>query len=369
MKLPRRRFLHLAAGAATLPAVSRIARAQTYPTRPVRIIHGFAPAGGADIIARLIGQLLSERLGQSFVIENRPGAGSNIATEVVVRAPPDGYTLLMVDTAPVINTTLYDNLSFNLIRDIAPVAGIMRVPLVMVVHPSFSAKTVPEFIAYAKENPGKINMASAGGVSHVAGELFKMMTGVAMTHVPYRGVAPAATDLLGGQVQVLFVGVAFAVEYIGLVESFKRPGGNVTGVTAMNLELDGKRLCILAELVPGAARIGVLIQSPLMAINQVRIANIQAAAVALGRQIEVLPANNSREIDDPNEEWMKQMARNATMEGWGTLRDCRYLLHDRDTKYTESFRAIIKSGQVKTLKLPCAQPEFERLCGALGEIG
>jgi tripartite-type tricarboxylate transporter receptor subunit TctC len=214
MKLFRRQFLHLAAGVAALPAVSRIASAQIYPTRPVRIIVAFAPGGGVDIVARFIGQSLSERLGHSFVIENRPGAGSNIATEVVVRAPPDGYSLLMVDTAPVINATLYDNLSFNLIRDIAPVAGVMRVPLVMVVHPSFSAKTVPEFIAHAKANPGKINMASAGGVSQVAGELFKMMTGVAMTHVPYRGVAPATTDLLGGQVHVLFVGVAFAVEYI-----------------------------------------------------------------------------------------------------------------------------------------------------------
>ena len=205
MKLPRRRqFLHLAAGAAALPAVSRIAWAQAYPTRPVRLIVGFPPAARDDILARLMGQWLSERLGQPFVIENRPGAGTNIATEAVVRAPPDGYTLLLVSTANAINATLYDKLNFNFIRDIAPVAGIIRVPNVMVVNPSVPAKTVPEFIAYAKANPGKINMASAGNgaASHVAGELFKMMTGVNMVHVPYRGAAPALTDLLGGQVQV-----------------------------------------------------------------------------------------------------------------------------------------------------------------------
>ena len=200
MKLPRRTFLHLAAGAAALPAVPRFARAQTYPTRPVRIIVGFAPGGPADILARLIGQWLSERLGQPFVIENRPGAASNIATEAVVRAPADGYTLLMVGSPNAINATLYDKLNFNFIRDIAPVANIMRGPLVMVVNPSLPAKSVPEFIAYAKAHPGKINMASGGNGStpHVAGELFKMMTGVDMNHVPYRGAAPALTDLLGG---------------------------------------------------------------------------------------------------------------------------------------------------------------------------
>ena len=186
--------------------MSRIARAQAYPSRPVRIIVGFAAGGSADIIARLIGQWLSERLGQPFVIENRPGAGSNIATEAVVQAPPDGYTLLLVTSANAINATLYDKLNFNFIRDIAPVASIIRVPNVMEVNPSVPAKTVPEFIAYAKANPGKINMASAGNGSspHVAGELFKMMTGVDMVHVPYRGAAPALTDLLGGQVQVFF---------------------------------------------------------------------------------------------------------------------------------------------------------------------
>ena len=210
MKLPRRQFLHLAAGAAALPAVSRIARAQAYPSRPVRIIVGFAAGGSADILARLMGQWLSERLGQPFVIENRPGAGSNIGTEAVVRAPPDGYTLLLASSANAIAATLYDRLNFDFTRDIAPVAGVARYSNVMVLHPSFPAKTVPEFIAYAKTNPAKINMGSGGngGVSHVSGELFKMMTGVNMVHVPYRGTAPALTELLGGQVQVVFADVS-----------------------------------------------------------------------------------------------------------------------------------------------------------------
>jgi tripartite-type tricarboxylate transporter receptor subunit TctC len=216
MKLPRRNFLRLAAGAAALPVVSRFAWAQAYPSRPVRIIVGFAPGGGVDIVARLIGQWLSERLGQQFIIENRPGAGTNIATEAVVRAPPDGYTLLLVNAANAVNATLYDNLSFNFVRDIAPVAGLMAASSVMVVHPSVPAKTVPEFIAYAKANPGKISMASGGvgSPSHVAGELFKMMAGVNMIHVPYRGLAPALTDLLGGQVQVIFGAVTSSIEYI-----------------------------------------------------------------------------------------------------------------------------------------------------------
>jgi tripartite-type tricarboxylate transporter receptor subunit TctC len=216
MKLPRRTFLYLTAGAAALPAVSRIARAQAYPTRPVRIIVGFPPAGGADIVARLIGQWLSERLGQQFIVENRPGAGSNIGTEAVVRAPPDGYTLLLVTSPNAINATLYDKLSFNFTRDIAPVAGLTRDPNVMEVNPSVPVKTVPEFIAYAKANPGKINMASAGNGTggHVAGELFKMMTGVNMVHVPYRGAGPALTDLVGGQVQVMFDVMTSSIEHI-----------------------------------------------------------------------------------------------------------------------------------------------------------
>jgi tripartite-type tricarboxylate transporter receptor subunit TctC len=216
MKLPRRQFLHLAAGAAALPAVSRIARAQTYPTRPVRIIVGFAPAGATDIMARLIGHWLSERLGQQFVIENRPGAGSNIGTEVVVNAPPDGYTLLVATSVNAINATLYDKLNFNFIRDIAPIASIHREPHVMEVNPSVPVKTVPEFITHAKSNPGKINMASAGigSGNHIAGELFKMMTGVNLVHVPYRGAGPALIDLLGGQVQVMFATMSSSIEYV-----------------------------------------------------------------------------------------------------------------------------------------------------------
>jgi tripartite-type tricarboxylate transporter receptor subunit TctC len=217
MKLPRRHFLHLAAGAAALPAISRFAWAQTYPTRPVRIIVGFAAGGGDDILARLMAQWLSERLGQPFIIENRPGAGTNIATEAVVRASPDGYTLLLVAPPAAINAALYDKLNFNFIRDISPVGGIVRQANVMVVNPSLPAKTVPEFIAYAKANPGKINMASGGNgtMSHVAGELFKMMTGVDMVHVPYRGGGGAAlTDLLGGQVQVFFSPVAASMAFI-----------------------------------------------------------------------------------------------------------------------------------------------------------
>ena len=201
MKLPRRQFLHQAVGAAALLAVSCVAWAQSYPIKPVRLIVGFAPAGGTDITARLIGQWLSERLSQQFIIENRPGAGSNIATEAVVRAPPDGYTLLVATSANAFNATLYDKLNFNFIRDIAPVAGIIIVPDVMVVHPSVPAKTIPELIAYAKANPGKINIASGaiGGPGHVAAELFKMMTGTDMPLVSYRGGGPALVDLLGGQ--------------------------------------------------------------------------------------------------------------------------------------------------------------------------
>ncbi len=217
MKLPhRRQFLHLAAGAAALPAMSRIAFAQAYPTRPVHFIVGLAAGGGADILARLMCQWLSERLGQQFVVENRPGAGTNVATEAVVRAPADGYTLLMVLPPNAVNATLYQKLNFNFIRDIAPVACLIRTPLAMEVNPSFPAKTVPEFIAYAKANPDKISMASAGiGTSgHVAGELFKMMAHVDMVHVPYRGGAPAIIDLLGGQVQVLFDPVSSSTEYI-----------------------------------------------------------------------------------------------------------------------------------------------------------
>jgi tripartite-type tricarboxylate transporter receptor subunit TctC len=217
MKLPHRRtFLHLAAAAAALPAVLHIARAETYPTRPVHLIVAFAAGGTNDIVARLLGQSLSERLGQPFIVENRPGAGSNIGTEVVVRAEPDGYTLLMVGAPNAINATLYEKLPFNFIRDIAPVAGILSMPNVMEVNPTLPVTSVPEFIAYARANPGKVAMASAGigSATHMSGELFKMMAGVDMVHVPYRGDAPALVDLMGGQVQVMFDLMPASIEFI-----------------------------------------------------------------------------------------------------------------------------------------------------------
>ncbi len=216
MRLLRRQFLRLAAGAAVFPAAPHIATAQTYPARPVRIIVGFPPAGAADIIARLIGEWLSERLGQPFIIENRPGAGGNIGAEAVVRAPPDGHTLLLVATPNAVNATLYDKLNFDFIHNIAPVAGLDRAPYVVEVNPAVPARTVPEFIAYAKANPGKINYASAGNGSlqHVAGELFKMMAGINMLHVPYRGGGPAITDLIGGQVQFMIDVTTSSIEYI-----------------------------------------------------------------------------------------------------------------------------------------------------------
>jgi tripartite-type tricarboxylate transporter receptor subunit TctC len=214
MELGRRRLLALAAGA--VAAGSRVAHAEAYPSRPVHWIVGFAPGGSTDILARVIGQYLSEKLGQAFIIENRPGAGSNIATEVVVNSAPDGYTLLMISPAHAVNASLYDKLNFNFLRDIAPVAGISREANVMVVSPAFPATTVPAFIAYAKANPGKVNMASSGvGTSvHVAGELFNMMAGLKMTHVPYRGAGPAITDILGGQVQVMFAAMPSAFEHV-----------------------------------------------------------------------------------------------------------------------------------------------------------
>jgi tripartite-type tricarboxylate transporter receptor subunit TctC len=216
MKLPRRRFLQLVAGAAALPAASRIAAAQAYPSRPVRIVVGFTAGGSTDIGARLIGQWLQERLGQSFVIENRPGAGTNIATESVVRAAPDGYTLLMIGPSSAVNATLYDKLNFVFLRDIAPVASLIRQPQVMLANPSLAAKSVPELIAYAKANPGKITMASAGigSTGHLVGEFFKMTAGVDFVHVPYRGAGPALTDLLGGQVLISFAGISGSIEYV-----------------------------------------------------------------------------------------------------------------------------------------------------------
>jgi tripartite-type tricarboxylate transporter receptor subunit TctC len=216
MKLPRRQFLHLAAGAAALPTLPRIARAETYPSKPVRFIIGYTPGGSADITARLMGQWLTERLGQPFIVESRAGAGSNIGTEAVIRSPPDGYTILLAAPANAINASLYAKLNYNFLRDVSPVAGIIRFPNVMEVNPSVPAKTVPEFITYAKANPGKINFASSGSGStiHMSAELFKMMTGIDMVHVPYRGSALAMTDLLGGQVQVMFDNVPSSLEQI-----------------------------------------------------------------------------------------------------------------------------------------------------------
>jgi tripartite-type tricarboxylate transporter receptor subunit TctC len=216
VKLPRRKFLRLAAGAATLPAVAGLARAQGYPAKPVRIIVGFGPGGGTDLVARLLGQWLSDRLGQPFVVENRSGAGTNIATETVVRAPADGYTLLFVGPSGAINATLYDKLNFNFIRDIAPVAGVFRVPQALVVNPALPAQTVPEFIAYAKANPSKINMASTGigSTPHLAGELFKFMTGIQMLHVPYRGGGEVMTDLLAGRVHIYFGVLISSIGYV-----------------------------------------------------------------------------------------------------------------------------------------------------------
>jgi tripartite-type tricarboxylate transporter receptor subunit TctC len=216
MKHPRRIFLHLAVAAAALPAVSRFAWAQSYPERPVHIILGFPAGGSSDVIGRVLAESLSEHLGQPFIFDNRPGAGSNIGTEMVVRAAPDGYTLLLTTSANAINASLYDNLNFNFVRDIAPVAGVFRVPNVMEVHPAVPAKTVLEFIAYAKANPGKLNMASGGNgtTAHVSGELFKMMADVDIRHVPYRGSAPALIDLLAGQVQVMFDLMSTSIEHI-----------------------------------------------------------------------------------------------------------------------------------------------------------
>src|SRR5262245_979813 len=253
MKLPRRTFLQLAAGAAALPSISRIALAQAYPSRPVHLIVGFAPGGTTDITARLIGQWLSDRLGQQFLVENRTGAATNIATEAVVRAPADGYTLLVVTASNAINATLSDKLNFNYMRDIAPVAGIIRYPLVMQVNPAFPAKTVPEFIAYAKANVGKVSYGSGGiGTSiHVASELFKMMTGVTMTHVPYRGGNPAMTDLIGGQIQVVFNPVPESMEHI---RAGKLRPLAVTSTTRSEVLPD---VPTIAESVPGFEALAV----------------------------------------------------------------------------------------------------------------
>jgi tripartite-type tricarboxylate transporter receptor subunit TctC len=247
MKFQRRQFLRLALGAAALSPASRMANAQAYPSRPVRLVIGYTPGGSADLTARLMGQWLSERLGQSFVIENRPGGGTNIATESVVRAAPDGYTLLLAAPANAINATLYDRLNFDFLRDTEPVAGLIRFPNVVVVHPSLPIKSIPELIAYAKANPGKLNMASSGNGStiHMSGELFKMLTGINMVHVPYRGGAPALTDLLAGQVHVMFDNIPTCAEH---VKSGKLRGLAVTSTTRSEVLPD---LPTVADFLPG----------------------------------------------------------------------------------------------------------------------
>jgi len=315
MKLPRRRFLHLAAGAAALPAISRVARSQTYPTRPVRIIVPFAAAGAFDIMARLIGQWLSERLGQPFVIENRPGAGTNIGTEIVVRAPPDGYTLLLAGTPNAINATLYEKLNFNFIRDIASVAGISRAPLVMAVHPSVPAKTVPEFIAYAKANPGKINYGSAGQGTpqNICCELFKMMTGLDLVHVPYKGGAPAINDLLSGHLQVIFAPVAEAIPHI---KAGKLRPLAVTTATRLDVFPD---VPPVADVVPGYeasgfAGIGVPKATPADIVDKLNkeinavLADSKSKArlAVLGATVlQGSPADFGKLIADETEKWAK----------------------------------------------------------------
>ena len=315
MKLPRRNFLHLAAGAAALPTVSRFAWAQTYPTRPVRLIVPFAAGGGTDITARVMGQWLSERLGQQFVIDNRPGGGTNIGTEAVVRAPADGYTLLLAGSPAAINATLYDKLNYNFIRDIAPVAGIIRQPFVMAVHPSVPAKTVPEFIAYAKANPGRINMASAGtgAGSHVTGELFKMMAGVDMVHVPYRGAGPALTDLIAGQVQVYFATTVASIEYIraGRLRALA-----VTTATRSDALPD---IPTVAEFLPGYEAsfwygVGVPKNTPAEIVDKLNEAinaglakpTIKARLADLGGvPMPMSPAEFGKFIADETEKWAK----------------------------------------------------------------
>jgi len=314
MKLLRRQFLYVAAGVAALPVVSRSSWAQTYPSRPVRIVVGFPPGGPTDIVARLIGQQLSERLGQQFVIENRPGAGGNIGTETVVRAQPDGYTLLLINAANAISATLYDNLNFIFLRDIAPIAGIVRVPNVMEVHPSVPAKTVPEFIAYARANPGKINMAGVNGTTlQLAGELFKMMAGVDMLHVPYKGAGPALTDLLGGQVQVLFDNLSSSIAYIRAGKL--RPLAVTTATRAKALP----GIPTVGEFVPGYEAsawqgIGAPKNTPPEIINKLSI-EINAALADPkfrarvsdlgGEALEGSPSNFGKLLANETEKWAK----------------------------------------------------------------
>jgi tripartite-type tricarboxylate transporter receptor subunit TctC len=315
MTLARRHVLQVAASAAIWPALTRLTRAQAYPTRPVRLIVGFPAGGVGDVLARLIGQWLSDRLGQPFVIENRPGAATNIATEAVVRAAPDGHTLLWVTAANAINESLYDKLTFNFIRDITPVASVVRGPGVMEVNPAVPAKSIPEFIAYAKANPGKINLASSGlgTVSHVAGELFKMMAGVDMVHVPYRGAAPALTDLVGGQVQVMILPIISSIEHI------KAGRLRALGVTtASRLEVVPD-IPTVAEFLPGYdvsdwTGIGVPRGTPVEIVDRLNAevnaaladAKIRARLAELGS--ELMPMSRAafaKLIADETDKWAK----------------------------------------------------------------
>ena len=316
MKLPRRTLLHLAAGAAALPEVLRIAWAQAYPTRPVRVVVGQAAGSGSDAVARLIGQFLSERFGQQFVIENRPGAAGNIATEAVVRSPPDGYTLLLVNTSSAIDATLYDKLNFDFMRDITPITGIANFEFVMEVNPSVPTKTLPEFIAYAKANPGKINMASAGigSAHHLFGELFKMMAGVEMVHVPYRGSTPALTDLLGGRVQVMFDATTSSLPHIS---SGKLRPLAVTTATRSDLLPD---IPTIGDFVPGYEAhgwigFGAPKNTPAAVVdrlnNEINAAisdsSIKARLIDLGGLVlpPSSPADFGKLIADETEKWAK----------------------------------------------------------------
>lgn len=315
MKLPRRNFLHLAAGAAAFPALSRVAWAQTYPTKPLRLILGYPPGGSADITARLTGQWLSERLGQPFIIENRPGAATNLATEAVVRAAPDGYTLLLIAPANAINATLYDKLNFNFRLDIEPVAGIIRFPNVVVVNPSLPIKSIPELIAYAKANPGKLNMASSGNGStiHMSGELFKMLTGINMVHVPYRGGAPALTDLIAGQVHVMFDNIPTSAEHI---KAGKLRGLAVTSTVRSAVLPD---LPTVADFLPGYEAsawygLGAPKNTPSEVIDKVNKAvnavladpKSQARFAELGAStLPGSPADFGRLLADETEKWGK----------------------------------------------------------------
>jgi tripartite-type tricarboxylate transporter receptor subunit TctC len=315
MTIPRRRFLHLAAGTAALPMTSQVAWAQAYPARPVRWIIGFAPGGTTDVISRLIVQYLTEHLGQPFIVESRPGAATNLATEMVVRSPADGYTLLFIGSPNAINTSLYTRLNFNFSRDIAPVAAIVSVPNVMVVHPSVPVTTVPEFIAYAKANPGKINMASSGigSTPHLAGELFKMMAGVDIQHVPYRGAAPAMTDLLAGQVQVYFVTTPSSMQYI------KSGQLRAIAVTTAKRVPELPGLPAISEFVPGYDAsawygLGAPKDTPKDIIDRLnREINAAVADASIKKRFDDLgctiiagsPADLAKLIADDTERWAK----------------------------------------------------------------